>query len=382
MTVKRAINIEDLRIAARRALPRFVFDYIDGAAEDEITHGWNTSRIRKHELLWDNLVDVSKIDTGTRVMGSDIKLPFVLAPTALQRMFHYLGEKAAATAAGKAGIPYSLSTLGTTLVEDIGKATPGPKWYQIYVWKDHGIVREILKRAKAAGFTGAVLTVDLPVPGNREKDARNGFAVPPRMTPGVIWQAVRRPGWVWNYLTSPRMGPVNYPAANDGDSRSLAQQINQQYDQTMTWKDAKWMIEEWGGPFAIKGICHGEDAKRALDIGASCVWVSNHGGRQVETSPATIDMLPEIVDAVAGKAEIIMDSGIRRGADIVKALALGANAVAIGRAYLYGLAAGGEAGVTRAIDILAADVKRTMQLIGAKDIQSIARRHVRLPRGG
>jgi len=382
MKVSRAVNIDDLRTGARRALPRMIFDYIDGGADDEITLRWNTERIRAHELVWDSLVDVSKIDMSTRIMGSDIKLPFVLSPTALQRMFHHLGERAAAAAAGKAGIPYSLSTLGTTTVEDVGKATPGPKWYQIYVWKDHGLVREILARAKAAGFTGAILTVDLPVAGHRERDDRSGFSVPPRMTPSTIWQTIQRPKWLYNLLTSPRMGPANYPAANDGDPRNLAGQISDQYDQSVTWKDAAWMIEAWGGPFAIKGISHAEDARRVIDIGASCVWVSNHGGRQLETSPATIDMLPEIVNAVAGQAEIIMDSGIRRGTDIVKALALGATAVAIGRAYLYGLAAGGEAGVSRAIQILADDVKRTMQLIGAKDIKSIARRHVRLPRGG
>lgn len=382
MKVSRAVNIADLRAGAKRALPRMVFDYIDGAADDEITLRRNTDRIRAHELLWDSLVDISVIDTRTRVMGSEIALPFVLSPTALQRMFHYQGEKAAAAAAGKAGIAYGLSTLGTTTVEDVAKATPGPKWYQIYVWKDHGMVREILARAKAAGFTGAILTVDLPVAGHRERDTRNGFSVPPRMTPGIIWQTIQRPGWLFNYLTSPRMGPANYPGPPSTDAHSLAQQVNAQYDQTVTWKDAAWMIDAWGGPFAIKGISHADDARRAIDIGASCVWVSNHGGRQLETSPATIDMLPEIVDAVAGQAEIIMDSGIRRGTDIVKALALGATAVAVGRAYLYGLAAGGEAGVTRAIQILADDVRRTMQLIGAKDIKSIARRHVRLPRGG
>ncbi len=381
MTISRCVNIADLRQAAKRALPRMVFDYIDGGADDEITLARNTSRLRDHELIWDALVDVTKIDTKTRVMGSEIALPFVLSPTALQRMFHHLGERAAAAAAYKAGIPYGLSTLGTTTVEDVARVHPGPKWYQIYVWKDHGLVRDILARAKAAGFTGAILTVDLPVAGHRERDTRNGFSIPPKMSPGIMWQAIQRPRWLYNLLTSPPMVPANYPAiGTQNDAKSIAQQVASQYDQSVTWKDAKWMIDAWGGPFAIKGICHADDARRAMDIGASCIWVSNHGGRQLETCPASIDTLPEIVDAVAGRAEIIFDSGVRRGTDIVKALALGATAVAVGRAYLYGLAAGGEAGVARAIQILADDVRRTMQLIGAKDIASIQRRHVRLPR--
>jgi len=377
MKISRAVNIEDLRIAAKRALPRMVFDYIDGGADDEITLRKNTERLRAHELIWDCLVDVTKIDTRTKVMGSELALPFVLSPTALQRMFHVDGEKAAAAAAGKAGIAYGLSTLGTTTVEDVAKATPGPKWYQIYVWKDHGLVREILARAKAAGFTGAVLTVDLPVAGHRERDTRNQFSIPPSMKPYIVWQAIQKPRWLYRTLTSPKMVPANFPGAAEGDPRSISQQVAAQYDQSVTWKDAAWMIEAWGGPFAIKGVAHADDARRALDIGASCVWVSNHGGRQLETCPATIDVLPEIVDAVGGRGEIVFDSGVRRGTDIVKALALGATAVAVGRAYLYGLAAGGEAGVSRAIQILADDVRRTMALIGAKDIASIARRHVR-----
>jgi len=378
MKISRAVNIEDLRIAAKRALPRMVFDYIDGGADDEITLRKNTERLRAHELIWDCLVDVTKIDTRTKVMGSELALPFVLSPTALQRMFHVDGEKAAAAAAGKAGIAYGLSTLGTTTVEDVAKATPGPKWYQIYVWKDHGLVREILARAKAAGFTGAVLTVDLPVAGHRERDTRNQFSIPPSMKPYIVWQAIQKPRWLYRTLTSPKMVPANFPGAAEGDPRSISQQVAAQYDQSVTWKDAAWMIEAWGGPFAIKGVAHADDARRALDIGASCVWVSNHGGRQLETCPATIDVLPEIVDAVGGRGEIVFDSGVRRGTDIVKALALGATAVAVGRAYLYGLAAGGEAGVSRAIQILADDVRRTMALIGAKDIASIARRHVRM----
>jgi L-lactate dehydrogenase (cytochrome) len=378
----KAVNIEDLRRAAKARLPRFVFDYIDGGADDELTLKRNTDRLREHQLLWDALVDVSAIDTKTRVMGGEIALPFVLAPTALQRMFHKDGERAAAAAAGKAGTAYGLSTLGTTTVADVARATPGPKWYQIYVWKDHGLVREILQKAKAAGFTGAVLTVDLPVAGHRERDTRNGFAVPPKLSPKILAQVLTKPGWLYDFVTSPKLGPANYPGAEKTDPASLAQQVAAQYDQAVTWKDAAWMVEAWGGPFAIKGIAHPEDARRALDIGASCVWVSNHGGRQLETAPATIDLLPGIVDSVQGRGEIIFDSGVRRGTDIVKALALGANAVAIGRAYLYGLAAGGEAGVARAIQILADDVRRTMALIGAKDIASIARRLVLRPGEG
>jgi L-lactate dehydrogenase (cytochrome) len=373
-----ALNIADLRILARKRLPRMVFDYIDGGSDDEVTLRRAVSRYTDYELVWDALKDIAAIDLSGRVMGQDMRLPFFISPTAASRLFHHAGEPAVARAAHQAGVVYSISTLGSTSIEDIATATPGPKLFQIYVWKDRGLVREILQRVRAAGFVGVVLTVDVPVAGNRERDPRNGFSIPPKVNAQTALQALSRPSWLWHVLSEPPIRPANFSHLGDPPGGIMGF-IDSQFDRSVTWKDAAWMREEWGGPFAVKGIITPEDARRCVDIGASTVWISNHGGRQVDTSLTTIDALVPVVDALNGAAEVVLDGGVRRGSDIAKALALGANAVALGRAYLWGLAAGGEAGVSRTFGMLETELRRTMALLGATQVSALQRRFVRPP---
>jgi L-lactate dehydrogenase (cytochrome) len=368
----RARNIADLRRMACARLPRMVFDYIDGGADDETTLRRNEARFKDIELVWDALVDVAEIDTRTSIMGAPMQLPFFISPTAMSRLFHpRAGEIAVARAAHAAGVVYSCSTLASTSVEDIARASGGPKWFQVYVWKDRALVAETLARAKAAGFTGAILTVDVPVAGNRERDPANDFTIPPKLTPRTVSQVLARPGYLWDLAPTPSLQPANF--AHIRMAGGLIEFINAQFDRSVTWEDACWLRETWGGKFAIKGLATPADARRAIDAGADALWVSNHGGRQLDAAPASIDTLPAIADAVRGDAEIIFDGGVRRGTDIVKALALGANAVAIGRAYLWGLAAGGEAGVARALSILEDELKRDMALLGRTSVRSLTR---------
>lgn len=371
-SLARARNIADLRLMARARLPRMVFDYIDGGADDEVSLARSVQRFRDIELVWDALADVSEIDTRTTIMGAASASPFFISPTATSRLFHpRAGEIAVTRAAAAAGIPYACSTLASTSVEDIAAANSGPKWFQVYVWKDLGLVTEMLARAKAAGFGAIILTVDVPVAGNRERDHANYFTIPPKVTWRTATQALAAPAYLFDLISTPEIRPANFAHIRiDG---GLIGFINAQFDRSVTWDDARWLREQWDGKLAIKGISTPEDARRCVAIGADAVWVSNHGGRQLDTAPATIDTLPRIADAVAGQAEIILDGGVRRGGDIVKALALGANAVALGRAYLYGLAAGGERGVTRALQIIDSELRRTMALCGRANLSKLTR---------
>jgi L-lactate dehydrogenase (cytochrome) len=378
--LKRAFNIADLRKLARAHVPRMVFDYIDGGAEDEVTLRNNCDRFRDYQLTWKALQDISTISTATTVLGSACSLPIVLCPTATQRLFNpQAGETAVAAAAADAGIIYALSTLSTTSIEAVAASASGSKWLQVYVWKDRGLVREMLARAKAAGYTAAVLTVDVPVAGNRERDLHNDFTVPPRITARTVAQALACPAYLWKLWTTPRLRPENVMDAIPNIGTSIAAFLNDQLDHSLTWKDLDWMIEAWDGPFAIKGVCSVADAKNCVAAGVRGVWISNHGGRQLDSSPATIDMLEPIVQAVGHSAEVILDGGIRRGTDIIKALALGARAVGIGRAYLYGLAAGGQTGVAHAISSLAAELRRDLALVGCPDVRALSRDHVIAP---
>jgi L-lactate dehydrogenase (cytochrome) len=376
----RAFNIADLRKRARARLPRMVFDYMDGGADDECTLRANTQRFRDYELTWDALRDIAALSTATTVLGCATQLPLVICPTATSRLFDPRGgERAVARAAHAAGIIYSCSALATTSFEDIAAVNPGPKWFQLYAWKDRGILREMLTRAKAAGFSAAILTVDVPVAGNRERDLYNDFTVPPRVTLRTALQALARPGYLCRLWSTPKLRPEivhNVMPAIDG---GIIEFLNRQLDHSMTWQDIEWMIDAWGGEFAIKGVSTVADARRCVDSGATGVWISNHGGRQLDTAPATIDTLEPIVQAVGDRAQVLLDGGIRRGTDVIKALALGARAVGIGRAYLYGLAAAGEAGVARALALLGEELRRDLALMGYSDIKSIRRDSVIAP---
>ena len=376
----RAFNIADLRKRARARLPRMVFDYIDGGADDECTLRANTQRFRDYELTWDALRNIAALSTATTVLGCATQLPFIICPTATSRLFDPRGgECAVARAAHAAGVIYSCSALATTSFEDIAAANPGPKWFQLYAWKDRGILREMLARAKAAGFAAAILTVDVPVAGNRERDLYNDFTVPPRVTVRTALQALACPGYLCRLWSTPKLRPEIVHGAMPAIDGGIIEFLNRQLDHSLTWQDIVWMIDAWDGEFAIKGVSTVADARRCVEIGATGVWISNHGGRQLDTAPATIDVLEPIVQALGDQVQVILDGGIRRGTDIVKALALGARAVGIGRAYLYGLAAAGEAGVARAIALLGEELRRDLALMGYSDIKSIRRDSVIAP---
>ncbi|MEM9669852.1 MAG: alpha-hydroxy acid oxidase [Pseudomonadota bacterium] len=379
--LKEALNIADLRLLAQKRLPRMVFDYIDGGADDEVTLERAVSRYDDYELTWNSLVDISDIDTAVEVMGAKSRLPFFISPTASNRLFHPKeGELATARAAKKAGVIYACSTIASQSLEDIAKCTDGPKWVQVYVWRDRALVENFLKRAKDAGFTGCILTVDVPVAGNRERDPRNHFSIPPKLSPSLVKQVLARPGWLKDFVTSSSIEVANFTEISAGDTDIIGY-INSQFSPSVTWEDAAWMKGVWGDGFAIKGISNPADAKRCVEVGADAVWISNHGGRQLDTSVPTIDLVPEIAAAVNGKADIIVDGGIRRGNHVVKALGQGATGIAIGRAWLYGLGAGGEAGVSKALNILETELRRTMALMGVTRISDISPDMVRGPLG-
>jgi L-lactate dehydrogenase (cytochrome) len=372
------LNIADLRAAARRRAHRMVFDYIDGGADDERTLRRNSDAFSEYDLLFRVLVGVDGVDTSTTVLGERLALPFFTSPSAGNRLFHTQGERAVARAAGDAGVIYCLSTLSSVSIEEIAALTQGPKWFQCYVWKDRGLVREMLDRARAAGFKAMILTVDFPVTGNRERDPRNGFTIPPKVGLRQAWEALKRPAWTWDYLTKPPIKYANLSA--DTAAVSLTQFVAEQLNAGFSWRDAEWLLGEWNGPSVIKGVVREDDAVRAVATGFNAIMVSNHGGRQLDDSPAPIDVLEGIVGAVGDRAEVILDGGVRRGTDVLKALALGARAVSFARPYLYGLAAGGEAGVRRALAIIAAAVRRDMALLGARSVSEIDRSCIRARR--
>ncbi|MBI2799338.1 MAG: alpha-hydroxy-acid oxidizing protein [Gammaproteobacteria bacterium] len=379
--LRRCQNITDLRRVAERRVPAPMFHYMDGAAEDEVTLARNTRDFANWELLPRNLVDISYIDPTTTVMGQKIAFPVILAPTGMSRLFHWEGERAVSRAAARAGTIYSLSTMGTHSIEEVAAACLGPKWFQIYVFKDRGLVTEFIARCKAARYHALCLTIDLALTGNRERDLRTGMTVPPKFTLRSWFDFVLHPVWSMSFATSSPFSLANIAhrvnTADQNNVNTLVSYIGEQFDRTVTWDDAAKMIAQWDGPFAIKGILTADDAKRAVDIGAKCIIVSNHGGRQLDHVPSSIGALPEIVAAVGDRAEVIVDGGIRRGTDVLKALALGARACMVGRSYLFGLGAGGEAGVTKALDILRTEVVRDMALLGTRNVAEITSAYVR-----
>ncbi len=384
MSIQKAINIDDLRTLARRRLPRAVFDYIDGGADGEVT-------LRENRRVWEeiyfrprNAVATPKTDTRVTVLGSDIALPMILAPLGSSRMFHPSGEVAAATAAGEAGIPYTLSTFSGYSFEELAKASNSPLWYQLYLAGGREVVQATLARAWKSGFKALAVTMDTNGPGMRERDFRNGapqlmgkslFAMLPFTS-----QVMVRPAWLAGFLAD-RSKAMVYPNVlipGKGPLPAIDVQSSLR-DSVVTWADLRWIREAWPGPVIAKGVITGDDALRALDEGVAGVIVSNHGGRQLDTCRPTARALPEVLSAVNGRAEVFVDGGIRRGADVVKAICMGAKAVLIGRAYGYGLAAGGHAGVARAIAILKADIERTLILLGCPSIRDLNGSYIETP---
>jgi L-lactate dehydrogenase (cytochrome) len=374
-----ALNIEDLHKLARKKLPAPMYNYIAGGADDESNVLGNTHAFDRKKLIPEYLVDVANIDLTTKVLGREISMPLFLSPTGMSRLFHHDGETAASKAAAAAGTYYSLSTLGATTIEDVAKACNGPKCFQIYVMKDRGLTREFIQRCKDANFDSLALTVDLPVASNRERELRYGFSMPPKLNLAGIAGFAMRPAWVYRALTHPKAQFANMAhKIQEGSSKStsLMDYIANQFDPSVTWDDMEWMMSEWGGPFAIKGILSAADARKAVNSGVSAIMVSNHGGRQLDGAISTFEALAPIADEVNGECEIICDGGIRRGTHVLKALASGATACSMGRPYLFGLAAGGQAGVTKALELLRAEIKTNMGLLGCTNISQIGSKHI------
>ena len=371
----RCHSIGDLRRLARRRLPAAALGYLEGGGEDEWTLHRNREAFGQVELVPRVLRGVSQPDTATTVLGTTMPLPFALSPVGSPRMFHHEGELAVARAARQAGLPYGVSTLATQPLEAIAAAAQGgPLWFQLYLWGDRSAARKLVAQARAAGYQALLLTVDTSVRSKRERELRHGIVLPaPELTLGTVIDGARHPGWAWHFLTSPALG---FPSLSM-DGPTSRQRLAEMFDGTVGWPDLDWIRQEWDGPIALKGVLSADDARRAADEGVDAIIVSNHGGRQLDHAPATLEVLPGIADAVGDRVEVLFDSGIRRGSDIATALALGARAVLVGRAHLYGLAAAGEPGVRHAIDILAGELRTSMALCGAATLADLDRSLVR-----
>jgi L-lactate dehydrogenase (cytochrome) len=378
--LRRAINVDDLRRVARRRLPRGVFDYIDGGSDDERSIANNRDAFARIEFRPNVLRDVSMIDTATTLLGKPIAMPLVLAPTGYTRLTHSQGELAVARAAQRAGIPYSLSTMSTRSIEEVAAVSTGRKWFQVYTWKDRGLVREMVERAALAGYEALWLTVDTAVLGRRERDARRGFAIPPAIGPGTVIDGVLHPAWTLDLLTHEPITFANVahlPEKLGGDDMGRGAYVMKNFDQRLSWRDVEWLQSIWSGPIVLKGIQHVDDAVRAVEMGVHGVALSNHGGRQLDDAPAPIELVEPVAQALQGRAAVICDGGVRRGSDIVKALALGASACSIGRPYLYAMGAAGERGVDHVLEFFRDGLVRTMALTGRTSIPEIDRPLVR-----
>ena len=375
-----AANTDDLRRIAKRRLPAGVFDYIDGGAEDERTMRANRDAFVNYRFRPRVLRDVSDIHTTTSLLGKEVAFPLVLAPTGFTRIADPQGELAVARAAQRAGLPYTLSTLSTRSIEEVAAANrDGRRWFQVYVWKDRALLRDMIERAAVAGYEALVITVDTANLGRRERDVRRGFELPPKLGLDSIVDGVLHPSWTWRFVRAEpiRFANVATSAAATGQPEgtsavNLAATFASQFDARLSWDDIEWFRSNWGGPIVLKGIQSVDDARMAAESGVDAIALSNHGGRQLDDAPAALELVAPVADQVGGRVEIICDGGVRRGSDIVKALALGATACMAGRAYLYGLAAGGELGVDTVLDLLAADVRRTMALLGVARIDELS----------
>jgi L-lactate dehydrogenase (cytochrome)/glycolate oxidase len=369
-----ALTIEDLRRVAHRRTPRAAFDYADGAADAEVSLSRARRAFADVEFSPAILRDVSSVDTRVEVLGATSALPFGIAPTGFTRMLQTEGEIAGATAAAAAGIPFALSTMGTTSIEDVAAAAPtARKWFQLYMWKDRDRSLALVERAATSGYDTLIITVDVPVAGARLRDARNGMTIPPTLTPRTVANAISRPAWWFNLLTTE---PLAF-ASLDSWSGTVAELLDTMFDPTVTYDDLNWIREQWPGKITVKGVQTLADATRLADAGVDAVVLSNHGGRQLDRAPVPFHLLPEVVKEVGSDLEVHLDTGIMSGQDIVAAVAHGARFALVGRAYLYGLMAGGRPGVDRAIEILRSQIERTMKLLGVVSLAELEPSHVR-----
>lgn len=375
-SLARAANIEDLRIRAKRRTPRGAFDYVDGAADDEISLKRSRDLYRSIGFVPNVLRDVSQCDPSTTMLGEPSAFPLGFAPTGFTRMMHHEGERAIANVASEFGIPYALSTLGTTTPEDLADNSPDADlWFQLYVWSEREVSEQLMERVKASGFRTLIFTVDLPVGGARLRDVRNGMSVPPNLTLRTLLDGAMHPNWWYNFLTTE---PLIF-ATLESTHGTVVDTIDRFLDASLSFEDLAWLREQWDGPIVVKGVQNLEDIRRCVDHGADAVVISNHGGRQLDRSPTPLELVAPAVEAVGADAEVYVDGGIMNGGDVVAAVALGARGAFVGRAYLYGLMAGGEPGVRRAAEILTDDIIRTMKLLGVSTIADLNPDHVRLP---
>jgi L-lactate dehydrogenase (cytochrome) len=372
-------TVDEVRRAARLALPKVIFDFVDGAAGDEVTARRNREDFAGYELLPGVFRDVSEVDLSTTVLGRPVALPILGAPMGLLGLIHPEGELALARALHRAGSVYAVSAMASYSVEDMAARAPGPLWFQLYVWRDRGLVVELVDRARAAGCEALVLTVDVPAAAGRDRDRRNGFGIPPRLTLRSAAEGAVRPRWSYRFVRHAPMGMGNVAGRGvaGGDPVAITDYITRQFDPSVTWDDLVWFREQWEGPLLIKGVLDGADAREAVRRGADGIIVSNHGGRQLDHAPSTIRALPAVLDAVGGEAEVLLDGGIRRGADVMKALALGARACLVGRPLVYGLGAGGEAGVDRVLALLEAELRTAMALAGCSSTGALDTSRIR-----
>ncbi len=374
--LSKVADVNDLRKVAKRRLPRGIFDYIDGGAEDERTLDRNSSSFSKIEFRPRVLRDVSELDTSTTLFGKTIPSPLLFAATGFTRIADSQGELAVARAAARAGIPYGLSTMATRSIEEVAAVSDGPKWFQVYTWKDRGLVQSMVERAAAAGYEALTLTVDTAVLGRRERDVRRGYTLPPKIGLETIVDGIIHPAWTLDFLTNEPITFANVVGHDDEDGStavSLAEHVNTQFDQSLSWDDVEWLASIWDGPIVLKGIQTVADAKQAVASGVAGIALSNHGGRQLDDAPAPIELVDPVAQEVGGQVAIICEGGARRGSDIVKAIALGADAVSVGRPYLYAMGAAGERGVDWLIDFFDTGLRRTMALSGCRTIADIDR---------
>jgi isopentenyl diphosphate isomerase/L-lactate dehydrogenase-like FMN-dependent dehydrogenase len=382
--LSRATNVEDIRRLARRRVPRVISDFVEGGAEDEVTVRRNEDAFDELALVPKAMVGVAERDLTTTVVGEQLSLPVILGPAGLARIAHQQGEEAVARAAGIQGTVFTLSTGSSASIEAVAAAAAGPLWFQLYLWRDRDVIASLIRRAANSGYRALCVTVDVPIIGQRERDIRNGMTIPLRLRPGGILDAGRRMSWLYGLARGPAVTFANFTdivGIRGGSASSLADFVNREMmNPGADWSDLEWVREQWHGPLIVKGIMSAEDAKKAVDLGAQGVVVSNHGGRQLDQAPASLHALEHVVQSVGEHADVMLDGGIRRGTDVLKAVALGARAVMIARPWFYGLGAGGEDGVIRVLEILRSEIDRGLALVGSPSISKLDPSFVRRAR--